>query len=399
MTKHLSHRIVLAVIVSATGWAPWAKGSDLPSAPLALVESPALQHKPLVQLAILLDTSGSMSGLIDQARTELWSIVNQFILARQKGVAPEVQVALFEYGNNGLAQEKGYIRQIVPFTTDLDRVSQELFALRTNGGSEYCGWVIKDAVERLQWTTDPNGLKVLFIAGNEPFTQGPIDYRQACKAAIEKGIVVNTLHCGTEAEGMNGQWDNGARLADGRYLTIDHNRQVVYIAAPQDEPIATLNVKLNETYVAFGTQGSTLRERQSAQDSNARMASPEAAAQRAVTKASANYVNADWDLVDAVGHRQVDLEKVRDDQLPQSMQGLPVQEKRAFIQAKSNERSEIQRQIQVLNQQRQQYIAGQRTKQQTNGNTLGLAIVQAVRQQATAKQFEFVDVASLGEHP
>ena len=383
MKKYPLHRMAVAVTILCC--VPWVIASDLPT------KLPVPQPKPLVQLAILLDTSGSMSGLIDQARIELWSIVNQFIWARQKGIAPEVQVALFEYGNDGLPQEKGYIRQIVAFTTDLDRVSQELFALKTNGGSEYCGWVIKDAVEQLQWTTDPNGLKVLFIAGNEPFTQGPIDYRQTCKAAIEKGIVVNTLHCGTESEGVNGQWDNGARLADGRFLSIDHNRQVAYMAAPQDAEISALNIRLNETYLAFGMQGMAFRERQTAQDLNALTASPEAAMQRAVAKASAHYINAEWDLVDALSHKEADLGKIPDDQLPQAMRGLSVQEKKAYVATRSHERSEIQRQIQTLNQQREQYVAAERAKQQSNGNTLGSAIVQAVRQQAAAKRFDFVD--------
>jgi hypothetical protein len=180
-----------------------------------VVELPPAETKPLVQMAILLDTSGSMSGLIDQARTELWSIVNEFILAERDGRRPEVQVALYEYGNSRLSAESGWIRRILPLTTDLDKVSEELFALTTSGGEEYCGWVIRDATEQLAWSTAPDDLKVIFIAGNEPFTQGPVDYRQACKAAIAKGIIVNTIHCGTEREGIDGKWKDGAVLADG----------------------------------------------------------------------------------------------------------------------------------------------------------------------------------------
>ena len=104
---------------------------------------------PLVQVAILLDTSGSMEGLIEQAKSQLWKIVNEFINAKQNGRRPDLQVALYEYGKSSLAKESGWIRQIVPFTNDLDKISEELFKLKTNGGEEYCGWVIKDAVEQL----------------------------------------------------------------------------------------------------------------------------------------------------------------------------------------------------------------------------------------------------------
>src|SRR5213594_295826 len=107
---------------------------------------------PLVQIAILLDTSGSMQGLIEQAKGQLWKIVNEFINAKQNGKQPELEVALFEYGKDTLPASTGYIRLIAPLTNDLDRISEELFKLQTSGGDEYCGWVIKEAVERLAWS-------------------------------------------------------------------------------------------------------------------------------------------------------------------------------------------------------------------------------------------------------
>ena len=101
--------------------------------------------KPLVQVAVLLDTSNSMDGLINQARTQLWKIVNELVSAEKSGSKPAIEVALYEYGNSSLARETGWLRLVVPFTTDLDLVARELFALKTNGGDEYCGQVIKDA--------------------------------------------------------------------------------------------------------------------------------------------------------------------------------------------------------------------------------------------------------------
>lgn len=174
---------------------------------------PARQsQKPLVQIALLLDTSNSMDGLIEQAKSQLWKICNEFIKARQNGLVPELQVALYEYGNTRLARDSGWVRQVVPLTTDLDKISEELFRLRTSGGEEYCGWVIQRAVEELAWNPSANVYKAIFIAGNEPFTQGPVNYADACKAAIARGIIVNTIHCGSEAEGVNGKWRDGAEL-------------------------------------------------------------------------------------------------------------------------------------------------------------------------------------------
>ena len=348
-----------------------------------------IEEKPLVQMAILLDTSGSMSGLIDQARAELWAIVNEFIFAKRNGEAPVLQVALYEYGKSSLPASEGYIRMIVPLTTDLDKVSEELFALRTNGGSEYCGWVIKEATQALQWSNSPDDLKVIFIAGNEPFTQGRIDYREACKRAVAKGIVVNTIHCGTEKAGVDGKWKDGAMLADGQYLNIDQSRTAVHVAAPQDKKIAELGAMLNDTYIAYGRAGQVAMERQSMQDRNAAVASPEAAHQRIVTKSSLYYRNEAWDLVDALGANKVKLEDVEEEDLPEKLRRMSVQERKTYIEAKAKQRVEIQKRIQELNEQRKKYVAEQMSKQQQPTNTLGAAVIKAVRDQAGKKNFTF----------
>src|SRR6187399_1820752 len=93
----------------------------------AFAKSEVPPPKPLIQVALLLDTSGSMDGLIDQARTQLWTIVNEFAKTKKDGVTPQLQVALYEYGNDGLAATDGYIRKILPLTDDLDAISEKLF--------------------------------------------------------------------------------------------------------------------------------------------------------------------------------------------------------------------------------------------------------------------------------
>jgi len=379
--------MVAAILSSVPGLYAAELSGPVAEAKLS-VELPADPNAPLVQIAILLDTSGSMEGLIDQARAELWSIVNEFLFAERGDRRPEIQVALYEYGNTGLKAESGWIRQIVPLTTDLDKISEELFALNTNGGDEYCGWVIKDAMEKLQWSQSPDDLKVIFIAGNEPFTQGPVDYRQSCKAAVAKGILVNTIHCGSEQEGLGGQWKNGAVIADGRYLNIDQNHQIVHVAAPQDKDIAELGVRLNATYIPYGQQGHAAQERQAMQDNNASHASPQAVIQRTVTKSSQNYMNAGWDLVDAVKGNRMNLKDVKDEDLPKDMRGMNAEQRANYVNAKAKERTELQARVQKLNEQRNKYVASETAKQQQS-KTLGSAVQQAIREQAQKKNYTF----------
>jgi len=360
---------------------------------------PMIEEKPLVQMAILLDTSSSMSGLINQARTELWAIVNEFIFAKRNGKEPELQVALYEYGKSSLPGNEGYIRMIAPLTTDLDKISEELFALTTNGGQEYCGWVISDATQELQWTDSADDLKVIFIAGNEPFTQGPVDYRQACKAAVAKGIVVNTIHCGSEKAGIDGKWKDGAMLADGQSLNIDQSRQAVHVAAPQDKQIVELGALLNDTYLAYGRQGNLALERQSMQDRNAAVASPRASASRAVTKSSSHYRNESWDLVDALRTKKVKLEDVKKEDLPEKLREMSAEERRTYIEGKAKKRGEIQQRIQELEQQRKKYVAEEMKKRQGKGNTLGSAILKAIRDQAMKKNYTFESPEGPSKNP
>lgn len=126
-------------------------------------------QKPKIQIAILLDTSSSMSGLINQTRNQLWQVVNEFSTAKRQGVTPSLEVAIYEYGNNALSSEQGFVRKVTGLTAELDQVSEALFSLSTNGGDEYCGYAINSALSELNWSRSDNDIKTIFIAGNEPF--------------------------------------------------------------------------------------------------------------------------------------------------------------------------------------------------------------------------------------
>jgi len=139
------------------------------------VESIEPVTKHYIKVALLLDTSNSMDGLIDQAKAQLWEIVNELSYAKCKNARPNLEIALYEYGNDDLNSREGYLRKILAFTDDLDDVSKELFSLTTNGGSEYCGMVIQASLNQLDWGNNADDLKMIFIAGNEPFTQGNVD--------------------------------------------------------------------------------------------------------------------------------------------------------------------------------------------------------------------------------
>lgn len=377
-TKH----ILIAAALTA-GFAN-AKETTPPAPVVEVAKVETAAEMPLVQIAVLIDTSSSMDGLIEQAKTQLWKLVNEFITAKQDGKTPVVQVALYEYGKSSV-RDVNWIRQIQPLTRDLDKVSEELFALTTNGGNEYCGAVIQRATEELAWDANSKVYKAIFIAGNEPFTQGPVDSKKSCKEAIAKGIIVNTIHCGGEAQGIAEHWNQGALLADGKYLVIDQNQAIVHIDAPQDKEIVKLNEELNGTYVNYGSAAPAAKARQVAQDSNAATkAESGAQVQRVISKASSNYCNTAWDLVDACKQKDFDIAKVKEADLPEEMRKMSVEERKAYLEKKTAERAEIQKKVLALNKEREAYVATKR-KESSETDTLDTAMSKALRAQAEKK--------------
>ena len=354
-------------------------------------EDPGAEPAEKVQIAILLDTSNSMDGLIDQAKSQLWKVVNTFTEARRDGKTPYVEVALYEYGNSGISVANQYVRLVEPLGRDLDEISRELFALKTNGGEEYCGAVIQRALSDLNWDTASTTYKALFIAGNEPFTQGTVDVREACRDAKAKGVIVNTIHCGPRDEGIAGSWHDGPALAKGDFLIIDQDKAVAKIPAPQDKEISALGIDLNKTYLGYGKQWrqASMKQQEADEDANGKAAAG-ADVDRAICKASANYDNRSWDIVDAVRERTIDLAKLSAAELPQEMRGLAPENRAAFVEKAAAKRAEIQQRIAGLSREREDFIEKERAKLARKGEkTLDEAIIETTRKQAVALGYAF----------
>jgi hypothetical protein len=333
---------------------------------------------PRVQIALLLDNSGSMSGLLNQARTQLWKVVNEFTAAKRGGKPVRLEIALYEYGDG--------VVKMSPLTQDLDKVSEQLFGLGIRGGDEFCGQVIQRATRELEWSGDPDDLKLIYIAGNEPFTQGPVGYREAINEAVKKGIVVNTIHCG----GDEASWRAGALAAGGNFMMIDQNAKVAQIVAPQDAEIARLGGELNKTYLGYGAMGAANTTRQKAQDKKAEEAAPEAMVQRSVSKSSKLYDNSGWDLVDGTKNGAVKLDGLADEQLPEEMRKMDKDQRAAFVATKSKERDEIQKKIAKLNDERKQHIATEMKKGGgATASTLDTEMIKSVRTQGEARAYSF----------
>ncbi|WP_421801137.1 vWA domain-containing protein [Flagellimonas sp.] len=385
--KHMNYILGSALLLFMTGTS-YGCNLKAQTRERTTLTTPYASKKPAeqyVKIALLLDTSNSMDGLINQAKAQLWDIVNEFTHAKcGTNVRPSLQIALYEYGNDNLSSQEGYIRQVLGFSNDLDEISEKLFSLTTNGGEEYCGQVIHTSLKQLDWGKNADDLKMIFIAGNEPFTQGKLNYKDAAINAQEKDVIVNTIFCGNYEQGISTMWKNGAKLTGGEYMAIDHNRQVVHISTPYDDIIIQLNSKLNNTYISYGSIGRQKKELQSMQDANAAELEEVVAVKRAVSKSSRLYKNSQWDLVDAAEDDESIISELKEKELPEELQGKSKSEIKAYINEKKTERQEIQKKIQELNAKREVYIAEH--KKEEIGE-LENAMLSAIKAQASKKNY------------
>jgi hypothetical protein len=227
------------------------------------------------------------------------------------------------------------------------------------GGDEWVGWALQQAADRMEWAPERRALKMIFMVGNETAAQGREDvlYTKTAPLAIKKDISVNVIYCGKPNPDEEKTWREVASLADGGYSQIDLSGGEVTIQTPHDQKLAELSRKLNGTYVPFGRRGVEGKEKQEEADKKtAEAGAAPAAATRAVAKAAALYNNATWDLVDASKAKDFDLAKMKVEDLPQEMQKMTPEERKAHLQKKTQERDEIQKEIAKTNVERQKFI-------------------------------------------
>jgi hypothetical protein len=386
-----------AGVAYAAGWHPKPAALATSTAMIAVAPAPHQAAEPprdnvqdTVQIALLLDTSSSMDGLINQARSHLWNMVDQMgrmtrvVDGKTRGV--KIELALYEYGNDALSLKDGYIRQVLPLTTDLDKVSENLHGLFTNGGSEYVGQAIQTAITSLQWSSDPAAMKFVFVAGNEGFDQGPVTAATAMQAAAQKDVHVQLIFCGTE----DPTWAAASKLAMSDLMTIDQNYVAQHIASPQDADILRLGNDLNATYMAYGDEGAASAVRQVAADTSSALLSRKVALERAQLKSKNSYRNDNWDVVDAVDNNGKFLEQVADDKLPTKLRGKTLAEKQQIVGDNAAKRAELKAKIAKLEAERTTFLAAERAKQgSTAAPSLDTELMKTTKKVAAKKGYKF----------
>jgi Mg-chelatase subunit ChlD len=352
-------------------------------------------QKPTIELVFVIDTTGSMGGLIDAAKQKIWAIVNEVIKSPSK---PEVRMGLVAYRDHGDA----YITQVLPVTRDLDKVYGTLMAYKADGGGdtpEDVRQALADGVHKVGWSPrSPNIAQILFLVGDAPPHD---DYRNepdtidSASEAVKAGIIVNTIQCG-DLEGTSDVWKKICRSGEGQYFAIAQDGGVVAISTPFDADLAKLGTRVGATYCAYGgmmggMSGAAFRsskaEAQNKTEKSVALRAPAAAqADRAINKAINAAAYDDSDLIQAIENGTVKLETLKKDELPDELQKLSTDDRQKVIKDKIDERKKIREQILELSKKRDAFILEERKKQTAKQPTgFDQAVSEAIKKQISRK--------------
>jgi Mg-chelatase subunit ChlD len=344
--------------------------------------------KPKIEVCFVLDTTGSMGGLIEGAKQKIWSVANDIATAKP---APDIRFGLVAFRDRG----DEYVVKTFDLTNDLDAVYGHLRSFRAEGGGDFPESVneaLDAAVRQISWSTDRSVLKMIFLVGDAPphmdYANAP-KYPDVCQAAVKKDLVINTIQCGNYAETTK-FWQEIAKLAEGSYAAIPANGNVTAIATPMDAKLAELNREVGATLIAYGS-ASERREVFAKQAASEAAPAAASADRLSFNLKSGVAVQGDGELLDALANNKVKLEALKKDALPPELQKLDAKQLKAEIEKRQAARADVEAQIQKLSQQRDDYIAQERKRLAAGGKTdsFDQTIADAIHAEAAKKGIHY----------
>lgn len=351
---------------------------------IAAVYCPALAaEKPRIEVAFVLDSTGSMGGLIEGAKQKIWSIANEFVNRRP---APDLRIGLVTYRDRG----DEYITKSFDLTDDIDTVYTNLRSFAAGGGGdgpESVNQALDDAVHKFHWSKGDGALRVIFLVGDYPphmDYKGDVKYQVSCQDAARAGIIINTIQCGGESS-TTPVWQEIARLSEGQFVQLSQTGDMVAITTPFDAEIAKLSGEVSTTVVTYGS-ATTQREALS------KMAMPSAspaptAADRATynLRSGGRAIQGRGDLLADMKEGTVKIEAVKEADLPAEMKKLTPEQRKSYIQEQQVKRDKINTQLTELSRQRDDYIAAERSKAPANADSFDARVSQIVAEQAAKR--------------
>jgi len=365
----------------------------------AQIDDPQVQQhviaaqRPVVDVVFVLDTTGSMSGLIETAKEKIWSIASTMASAQP---TPEIRIGLVGYRDRGDA----YVTTVVDLSSDLDSVYATLMDFQAGGGGdtpESVNKALYDAVHNMSWSDRDQAYQVVFLVGDAPphMDYNEVKYPAIIAAANEKGIVINTIQCGNLPMTID-PWTTIASLGHGNFFQVEQSGGAVAYATPFDTEIAELSAKLDATRLYYGTaeEKERMQDKVAAADEIVLTASVTSQARRGVFNAAAGgraNMLGEKELVDAVASGAIELEDIEADALPAALAPMPPEKQAAYIGRLAEERSDIQQRIRALADDRDEFLAKKVEEAGGLEDSLDHKLYETVKEQAGKAGFEYKD--------
>jgi Mg-chelatase subunit ChlD len=361
------------------------------SAKLAAPRRATAARAPQIEVLFVLDTTGSMGGLLEGAKLKIWSIASQMLQARP---TPRLRIGLLGYRDRGDA----YVTRFTDLTEDVDAVYAQLTQFQAGGGGdapESVNQALHEAITRASWSQDRKTLKLVFLVGDAPphmDYQDDVKYPASCALAAQRDLVINTIQCGSMA-GTARVWEDIARRAGGSYAAIGQTGNMQAIATPYDAELAKLNAEVGATLVPYGREDErkAVAAKQARAESVAASAPSAVADRLAFNAATGRVVQGGGDLLDDLKGGRVSLEKVAPKDLPLEMQAMDTEQRRAYVKRKEADRAKVQARIADLTKQRQAWLE-QDAKQRAasgSGDSFDQKVGEAIRAQAARKGLRY----------
>ena len=380
---------LFGVTAGVVGFYPlYQQSHALPEQPIAVDTKNTAQSARKIELVFALDTTGSMSGLIEAAKEKIWSIATNMAQAQSN---PEIKIGLVAYRDRG----DQYITKVINLSSDLDSVYSQLMDFKANGGgdtAESVNQALYDAVHKISWSQEQQTYKAVFLVGDAPphmDYQDEVQYPKTLANAARKGILVNTIQCGSDNLTMH-KWQQIASLGQGDYFSVDQNGSAVAVATPFDKKLAKLSQELDATRLYYGSE-EELAKKKAKLDATAKVhekASVESRARRAMFNSSDSgkkNLLGEGDLVEDVKSGRVKLDEIDKDKLPASIAAMPAEEQKLVIEKTEQKRTDIKRQIKELADQRNEYIKSELSKTGGARDSLDDQLIGTLRKQAAEK--------------
>ena len=356
--------------------------------PLFATTAPARQTKPRIEVCFVLDTTGSMGGLIEGAKQKIWSIANEMISAQP---TPELKLGLIGYRDRG----DEYVVKSFSLTDDIDAIYGHLREFQAGGGGdtpESVNEALAEAIHKMPWSSDKKVLKIIFLVGDAPphmdYSNGP-KYPDLCREAAKKDLIINTIQCGEMAE-TKPIWQEIAKLSEGSYVGISQSGNVAVISTPMDKELSGLNERIGATLIPYGD--STLQAEVHAKYAAAKSAPVSAMADRLTYNSkTGRAMQGRGELVDALNESKLKVEEIDQKQLPAELQKLDRDELQKRVAKAREQRADLQKQIVELSKKREAYIQSKnkRLAAEGKGDSFDQKVTETLHAQAAKKGISY----------